>query len=286
MTFGSICTGIGGLDLGLERAGMTPKWMCEIDPFCRRVLKKHWPHVPCYEDVRLLRKQKPSGVDVFCGGFPCQPHSDAGEKRGSEDERNLWPDCIRLVRFLRPDWCVFENVGGILTTIAGQVCEELEAENYEVWPMVFRARDIGARHRRRRVWFIAHSNGQRLQGRIKGRGPGKTTWDETWRMPGRTPFAGNVANADFGELSRCRSIRRMGWQEQVQRYGTWEITSDPFVCGGDDGIPSGVDRTARLRALGNAVVPHCAELIGRAIMAADQQFYCRESSNEGIHANR
>lgn len=155
MTFGSICTGIGGLDLGLERSGMRALWMCEIDPFCRRVLAKHWPHVPCYEDLTKLGEGLP-WADLLCGGFPCQPHSVAGKRKGKDDERNLWPECIRLVRLLRPRWCLFENVPGLLSTMFGQVCDELRGEGYEVWTLVLGADDVGAPHRRKRVWIIGH----------------------------------------------------------------------------------------------------------------------------------
>lgn len=258
MTFGSICTGIGGLDLGLERAGMEARWMCEIDPFCRGVLAKRWPNVHCYEDMTMLEgMDELVAVDLLCGGFPCQPHSVEGEQKGSEDERNLWPATFGIVRRLRPRWCVFENVYGIINTIFGQVCSDLEREGYTVRPLVFGARDIGARHGRRRVWFMAHS-----QSVGQWRGPAKAKRRNAAASSRDEQLAGLLQPCPWPSVSSART------------YGTRY---------GFRGRPHGM---RRVKALGNAVVPHCAELIGRAIMAADQQFYCRESSNEGIHANR
>src|SRR5690242_19547624 len=164
LTVGSLFSGIGGLDLGLERAGMLVLWQCESDPYCRAVLRKHWPEVPCYEDVKALladssvdRRQqdadsspshegpdgrrtqgdhKPPGlrqgdsggvgvapVDVLCGGFPCQPVSLAGRRRGADDDRWLWPEFARLIRLLRPRYALMENVPGLL--VGGGMAEVL-----------------------------------------------------------------------------------------------------------------------------------------------------------------
>src|SRR6266487_3849645 len=101
MRFGSLFSGIGGLDLGLERAGMECRWQVEIDPYCQAVLRKHWPGVPKYEDVRTISDEL-ERVDLVCGGFPCQPVSLAGRRRGAADERWLWPEFARLLRVLRP----------------------------------------------------------------------------------------------------------------------------------------------------------------------------------------
>jgi len=160
VTYGSLFSGIGGLDLGLERSGMSCIWQCEREPFCRKILAKHWPGVKCYEDVREI-DETAEVPDLLCGGFPCQPHSVAGKRKGADDERNLWPECIRLVRLLRPRWCLFENVPGLLTTMFGQVCDELRGESYEVWPLVLGADDVGAPHRRKRLWFLAKSDSRR-----------------------------------------------------------------------------------------------------------------------------
>ena len=108
MKVGSLFSGIGGIDLGLERAGMEVRWQCEIDPYCRKVLKKHWPDIPCYDDVRNLPDDI-EPVDLICGGYPCQPFSLAGARRGGDDPRHLWPAFASTLRLLRPEWALLEN---------------------------------------------------------------------------------------------------------------------------------------------------------------------------------
>src|SRR4029450_2592075 len=116
LTFGSLFAGIGGFDLGLERAGLTCRWQVEIDPFCRKVLAKHWPDVTRYADIRELDGRTVDPVDVLCGGFPCQPHSLAGKRGGSADERDLWREFARVIREVGPRWVLAENVPGLLST--------------------------------------------------------------------------------------------------------------------------------------------------------------------------
>ena len=115
-TFGSLFAGIGGLDLGLERAGMVCSWQVEIDEYCRRVLAKHWPDVERFEDVRECGAHNLEPIDLICGGFPCQPHSVAGKRKGAADDRDLWPEYFRIVAELRPRYVLAENVPGIVTT--------------------------------------------------------------------------------------------------------------------------------------------------------------------------
>src|SRR4030042_1871441 len=129
-TFGSLFAGIGGIDLGFERVGMICKWQVEIDDFCNKVLEKHWPDVRRYRDVRDVGKQNLEPVDLICGGFPCQPHSLAGKRKGKDDERNLWPEYLRIVRELRPAWVLGENVPGIRTTILDDILDDLEGLGY------------------------------------------------------------------------------------------------------------------------------------------------------------
>jgi DNA (cytosine-5)-methyltransferase 1 len=155
----SLFSGIGGIDLGLERTGgFRTMAFCEVDPFCREVLAHHWPGVPIHDEVRRLTSDSLGGLqpDAIVGGFPCQPHSVAGKRQGQADERHLWPEFARLVREIRPRWVLAENVPGIRTTAADEVCGYLEAAGYTVWPLVVGADDVGAPHRRKRVWFVAH----------------------------------------------------------------------------------------------------------------------------------
>lgn len=158
MTVGSLFSGIGGLDLGLERAGMTVKWQCEIDPYCRSVLAHHWPDVPIYEDIHDIQGATPY-VDLIAGGFPCQPVSQAAART----ERGggwLWPEMRRVVELLKPQWVIVENVEGLRYANRGlsEVLSDLAALGFDAEWRVIRASDLGAPHRRARIWLVAHSN--------------------------------------------------------------------------------------------------------------------------------
>jgi DNA (cytosine-5)-methyltransferase 1 len=161
MTVGSLCAGIGGFDLGFERAGMTVRWQVEIDPFCRKVLAKHWPDVKRYEDLTTLTGDELAPVDLVCAGFPCQPVSVAGSRKGQADERWIWPHIARLLGVLRPRWVVLENTPGLLTANSGhafgEVIGDLAAIGFDAEWEVLSAADVGAPHLRKRVWIVAHS---------------------------------------------------------------------------------------------------------------------------------
>lgn len=154
-------SGIGGFSLGLEgTGGFQTVAFCEIEPFPRAVLRKHWPDVPIHEDVRELRGETVGPVDMICGGFPCQDISVAGKGAGLHGSRSgLWFEAARLVGELRPRWCLFENVGALRTRGIDRVCSDLEGEGYAVWTMLVGAWAVGAPHRRERVWIVAHRQG-------------------------------------------------------------------------------------------------------------------------------
>lgn len=161
MTHASLFSGIGGFDLAAEWAGWTNAFNCEIDPFCRKILKYHFPDAEQYGDIRtadfaVWRDR----IDVLTGGFPCQPFSLAGKRKGTEDDRYLWPEMLRVIRTVRPRWVVGENVYGIVNWSEGMVldtvCSDLEAAGYEVQPYIISACGVGAPHRRDRCWFVAH----------------------------------------------------------------------------------------------------------------------------------
>ncbi len=229
-------SGIGGFSLGLDRAGMRTVAFCEIDPFCRQILNRHWPTTPVYPDIKQLTARRlhhdgiPS-IDLICGGYPCQPFSIAGNQRGEADPRHLWPEMHRLIRELRPRWVVCENVAGHVELGLDTVLSDLGNAGYAATPFVIPACAVGAPHRRDRLWIVAHAAGV---GRSRRLGP-----------QGRFPPQKLPAEA----------VR-------------WDLPA-PFTVGSDDGIPSRMDRT---RALGNAVVPQIPEWIGRAIIAHDAQF--------------
>jgi DNA (cytosine-5)-methyltransferase 1 len=179
----SLFSGIGGLDLGLERAGMTVVGQVEIDPFCQRVLAKHWPKVPRHDDVRTcvewwLGEPRPA-VDVICGGFPCQPVSVAGKQRAQQDERWLWPAFAAVIRDLRPRYAIMENVPGLLARGMGDVLADLAEIGYDAeWDCV-PAVAVGANHRRDRVFILAHPQraGVRLEPVPEQRRRGATVVD-------------------------------------------------------------------------------------------------------------
>ncbi|MCK9568534.1 DNA cytosine methyltransferase [Candidatus Pacearchaeota archaeon] len=158
MKAGSLFSGIGGFDLGLERAGMTVKWQVEIDDFCNKVLAKHWPNVKRYRDVKEVGKHNLEPVDLICGGFPCQPFSVAGKRRGTEDDRHLWPEMFRVIDELRPRWVIGENVAGFINMGLDQSISDLEGIGYEVGTFVIPACAVNAPHRRDRVWIIAQNS--------------------------------------------------------------------------------------------------------------------------------
>jgi len=168
----SLFSGIGGMDLGLERAGFTIVAQCEQDPFCRRVLAKHWPGVPCFEDVCTLEPGSVGAVDCICGGFPCQDVSVAGKGAGVDagERSGLWREMFRVVRSLRPRWIIAENVPALRTRGADRVLGDLEGEGYACTPVVVAAADLGAPHRRERVFILAHAerDGRGKRGGVSG----------------------------------------------------------------------------------------------------------------------
>jgi len=161
-TFGSLFAGIGGLDLGLERAGWICKWQVEIDSYCLAVLRKHWPNVPKFGDVKTIREGELENVDLICGGFPCQSVSVAGKRKAQADERWLWPEFARIIRMVRPRFVLVENVPGLRSAnqgrAMGEVLGDLAACGYDAeWNRVSAA-SVGAPHLRERIFIVAYTN--------------------------------------------------------------------------------------------------------------------------------
>ncbi len=261
MTFGSLFSGIGGMDLGLERAGWTPKWFVEIAPYCRAVLEKHWPDVKRFGDVRELKGEELEPVDLICGGFPCQPVSHAGKRKGMADARWLWPEFARILGVLRPRYALIENVPGLLTVNRGaafaEVLGDLAALGYDAeWDSI-PAAAFGAPHLRYRVFVVADAFGiSRKDGMAAQGGDGQG-------------FAGggegeNVPDSDTSGRDGRPRIFGARWRGEPADSDWWAV--EPDMGRVAHGIPHRVDR---LRSLGNAVVPQVAEWIGRRILEAE-----------------
>ena len=155
-------SGIGGFSLALERVGFTTVGFCEVDPYCRLLLQKHWKGVTIHHDIKKLEaKDIKEPIDILTGGFPCQPYSVAGKQKGTNDDRYLWPDMFRVIKEVRPTWIIAENVRGIINIQDGMVfetvCTDLESEGFEVQAFIIPAAGVGAPHRRERVWIVGYS---------------------------------------------------------------------------------------------------------------------------------
>jgi len=190
-------SGIGGFSLGLERAGMETVAFCEINPFCQKVLKKHWPGVYVHDDIKTLgyihnendcmlvdneanHEIIRGSIDVICGGYPCQPFSNAGKRSGAEDDRHLWPEMYRIIKAVRPRWVIAENVAGHISMGLDDVLSDLETENYACWTFVIPACAVDAKHRRDRVWILAYAINSGLE-RHTGNEPDRneSRWEPT-----------------------------------------------------------------------------------------------------------
>lgn len=247
--FLSLFAGIGGFDLGLERAG----WQCvgqvEIDPFCRRVLAKHWPDVERFEDVRdvtgKIVRERCGDIDAIIGGFPCQPTSDAGRRKGADDDRWLWPEYYRLVCELLPRVVVVENPTGLLIRGFGSVLGDLAARGYDAEWSVFSAAHFGAPHIRERVFILAYPASERC-------------------FPVGV-LGGAMQTAVPAQAKR--SAAEAAWMPSVSRRvgALGRPLPDPAFDRVDDGFPGGLDKS-RVKGVGNAVCPQVAEAIGRAIL--------------------
>jgi DNA (cytosine-5)-methyltransferase 1 len=161
MTHGSLFSGIGGFDIAAEWCGWENVFQCENSAFCQRVLKYFFKDVILYEDIKKTNFKKHRGtIDVISGGFPCQPFSNAGKRKGTEDNRYLWPEMLRVIRDVQPSWVIAENVYGLLTQQRGmvfeQVCADMENAGYEVQPFIVPACAVDAPHRRDRIWIVAN----------------------------------------------------------------------------------------------------------------------------------
>ncbi len=280
MTHGSLFSGIGGFDIAAQWAGWENVFACEIDPFCQKVLKYHFPKSTLYENIRTTDFTIWRGrIDVLSGGFPCQPFSTAGKRKGTEDDRYLWPEMLRAIREISPRWVVGENVLGIVNWNGGmvfeQVCADMEAEGYEVQPYVLPACGVGAPHQRQRTWFVAkNTECIRCYGELSekesctGKLGKPCSRNHVWICE-KERIAPHASRTELQRGKQYRGAYGAGEIEAKSGQtcrpicGKWEKfpTQSP-VCGRDDGIPGELDgitlpswRRESLKAYGNAVVP-------------------------------
>jgi DNA (cytosine-5)-methyltransferase 1 len=257
LTVGSLFAGIGGFDLGLERAGMRSVWQCEIDPYAIRVLEKHWPDVLRVRDIRELGAHNAPAVDVICGGFPCQDLSYAGKGAGLDGERSgLWSEYARVVGELRPRYVVVENVSALLARGLDRVLGDLAALGYDAEWDCLPASAFGAPHRRDRVWIVAYADRQGLEGHGQSV---ERAGERTAAARGGSSGAGAVGHADRASADAL-AAPSPSWPPVGER-GWWR--TEPDVGRVAPRVPARVDR---LRSLGNALVPQIAEWIGRRIV--------------------
>lgn len=233
-------SGIGGFSLGLERAGFETVAFCEYDEKCRQVLKKHWPEVPQYTDVRTLTKEQLDNdgirdIGLICGGFPCQPVSIAGKRMGSEDARWLWPEMLRLVGEIRPKIVFGENVVGVVDVELDGVISDLEAIGYASEVFDLPACSVGLQTLERHIWILAEAISEGCERH-------------------NTEAHSTIEQREFQ-----RSDTGVGER--------WDLPQ-ARVCGNGERIPGRLDR---LRQLGNAVPPEFPEIIGRAILASQHR---------------
>ena len=247
-------SGIGGFSLGLERAGMRTVAFCEIEPYCRAVLRKHWANVPIYDDIRSLTKDNLTqhgigSVDVVCGGFPCQDISVAGDGAGIDGERSgLWKEYARIIGSLRPHYVIVENVAALLVRGLGKLLADLASVGYDSEWHCIPAAAVKAPHNRDRIWVVAYPRHSRLRERGKRGDVGEEMQNLGRIQRHGLPLRDEEKTPVLDEAT-FRTIRE------------WAI--EPCVDRVANGIPRRVDR---LRGLGNAIVPQIAEIIGKAIM--------------------
>lgn len=268
MTVGSLFSGVGLCDLGLSWAGMRHAFFCEVDPFCRSILAKHWPGVPIYEDVRKLIGSEVPPVDVLCGGFPCQDVSQGGRRAGIKEgtRSGLWYEYARLIGEIQPRYAIIENVRGLLSCGIEIVLRDLAALGYDAEWEVLPAAALGAPHHRERVFIVAYPNGQRADARARL----------------------------FAPLARIvgehqQSVRVSDWLgvrfDRARKASAREAFGGCVLHRVDDGSAERLDRsggvgllprelvpvwTQRLKALGNGIVPQQSYAVAACILEAEE----------------
>jgi DNA (cytosine-5)-methyltransferase 1 len=295
-------SGIGGFSLGLESTGhFETIAFVEKDEFCQKVLKKNFKNIPIEGDIRNVKGEKYQ-ADVVTGGFPCQPFSVAGKRKGTDDDRYLWDETIRVVRECKPKWFIGENVEGLINIQEGmvlrQVQTDLEKEGFEVQCLIIPASGIGAWHQRKRVWIIG-CNVSNSDSRMRRRWGtiGESGTNEVWGfyssekkqssndIRSKTIGCDDILREENVTNTNSKRSQRLGIQSNnlqkgnkttinsnnsIKEQQTWWQTQSE-LCG----IPHGVsttmdkDRANRVKSLGNSIVPQIARELGKAIIEAE-----------------
>ena len=280
-----LCSGIGGFALGFKWAGLSkPVLFCDIEPWSRQILNKHWPDVPIAEDVKVLANDPDKYVpdcDILTAGYACQPFSVAGKRRGTEDDRHIWPEIFTIIKAKRPTFCVFENVYGHISMGIDEVLSDLERESYATRPFVIPAVACDAPHRRDRVWIIARNMANTdiiNRGSVK---KSKQSKGKTWGQS-TSNSCSNVADTSGQRLQGSKRLREnekeVGKRRESANGSAAQCSDDarrqahfwkpePSVGRVAHGIPRRVDR---IKGLGNAIVPQIAQRIGETIKQIEE----------------
>ena len=320
MTHLDLFSGIGGFAIAAQACGYTTVGFCEREPYAQQILKERfcaeseriYPNTNggngsaepwkqqkelaaqhrgirprLHDDIFTLNGADYAGVDLLTGGFPCQPFSVAGKRLGKADDRAIWPEMLRVIREAKPTWIIGENVAGIVTMELDNILSDLEALGYAAWPLVIPACAVDARHRRDRVWIVAHSesNIRRQDGRGAPQGEGRSgqeaegrrIQERLWKSKhdGLTAAGEDVADAEgfrgngnFTATIQGEQPRQMHAESinAPSAFCEWRDEGEWFAESGMGRVAHGIPHRAhRLRGLGNAIVPQVAEEIIRAI---------------------
>lgn len=297
MNHASLFSGIGGFDLAAEWAGWNNVFHCEWNPFGQRVLKHHFPNSISYNDITKTDFTVHRGeIDILTGGFPCQPYSTAGLRKGKADERHLFPDMLRCIKEVKPRWVIGENVRGLVNWNAGmvfnEVCDDLEREGYEVQPFLIPAAGVNAPHQRYRIWFVAYSNNNGTHskfGQVQIENGEISEWYNDAKFS-NSNSSNDVTNSEqfrlehskkrgnFTESEGKTQGERSSFADKFKANGWSRFPTKPPICGGDDGLPRELDnitfpkwRQESIKAYGNAIVPQVAFEIFKTINIFEEQ---------------
>lgn len=286
MRHGSLFSGIGGFDLAAEWMGWENVFHCEWNPFGQKILKHYWPNAKSYGDITKTDFTEWKGkVDVVSGGFPCQPYSQAGKRKGKADDRHLWPEMLRAIREIQPRWIVGENVPGLLNWQRGMVLDEikadLEAAGFEIFPsLVLPACGKNAPHRRDRLWIVAHTKNDFSNDEFRNEEQGTRALPEkrfnefiTTTNTGSKRFQRGIFRQQRNVCGQAGTFKRSEPSRTFAEGIEWiEFPTQSPVCSRDDGLSSELDgitiskhRKESLMAYGNAIVPQIAYEIFKSI---------------------